>query len=151
MTALGRRQTRAPRSARPPVRGAQAGRAEAQSPSRGAPNWHAVEQLLASLAETRVFFPTATSHSTWISSYEPGKRLRLETDATSRWIQVDDLKRCWETFERQRRILRADVLEPGRCSAFVMALFARVPGVGDEDGDGRTLVLGDRTRRSGGR
>lgn len=105
------------------------------------PDWNAVEQLLASLADTRVFFPTATSQSSWISRYEPGKRLRLETDARSRWIQVDDLKGCWETFERLRRIRRTDVLEPGRCSAFVMALFARVPGVREERAEERVLSL----------
>ena len=58
--------------------------------------------------------------------------MRLESDARSRWIEVEHLKGCWETFERLRRIRRADVLEPGRCSAFVMALFARVPGVHEE-------------------
>jgi hypothetical protein len=107
------------------------------------PDWAAVEQLLATLAETRVFFPTATSRSNWISSYEPGKRLRLETDAGSKWIQVEHLKGCWDTFERLGRIRRGDVLEPGRCSAFVMALFARVPGVREEGTEGRSLLLRD--------
>lgn len=123
---------RACRSAGLPGRGPPAASREAESTRFAEPGWHSVEQLLATLAETRAFFATATSRSNWISSYEPGKRLRLETDARSRWIEVEHLKGCWETFERLRRIRRADVLEPGRCSAFVMALFARVPGVHEE-------------------
>jgi len=111
----------------------------------GAPDWLAVEQLLTTLAETRVSFPTATSRTNWISSYEPGRRLRLEADGRSKWIQVEHLKGCWETFERLRRIRRRDVLEPGRCSAFVMALFARVPGVRQGGTEEQSLLLLDAT------
>ncbi|MDQ3889501.1 MAG: hypothetical protein M3312_03000 [Actinomycetota bacterium] len=128
-----------------PSRGPRAKSGEAPSARIATPRWHVVEQLLATLAETRAFFPTATSRSNWISSYEPGKRLRLETDARWKWIQVEHLKACWDTFERLRRIQRADVLEPGRCSAFVMALFARVPGVREEATDEQPVLLLDWT------
>jgi hypothetical protein len=106
--------------------------------------------LLAKLAETRAFFPTATAGSTWISSYEPGRRLRLESDQRSSWIRVEHLEECWGTFERLGRIRRSDVLEPGRCSAFVMALFARVPGVRGEGGDDPSLLLPGPGRRADG-
>ncbi len=132
-----------------PSRGPRAASGEADSASVPAPDWPAVEQVLASLADTRVFFPTATSGSNWISSYEPGKRLRLETEERSKWIHIEHLKGCWETFERLRRIRRADVLEPGRCSAFVMALFARVPGVREERTDEPSLLLLDGTDAQG--
>lgn len=135
MTMLGRGRTRACQSAGLPSRGPRAGRREGDSAPQSAPDWLAVEHLLARLADTRAFFPTATSQSNWISSYEPGKRLRLETDGSAKWVQVEHLKECWETFERLRRIRRVDVLEPGRCSAFVMALFAQVPGVREEGTD----------------
>ncbi len=141
MTALGRGRTRACRSAGLPSRGPRAASDEAGSLRLRTPDWDSVERLLAELAESRGFFPSATSHSNWISSYEPGRRLRLETDAGSKWIQVEDVRRCWETFERLRRIRRADVLEPGRCSAFMMALFARVPGVREEGPDEQSLLV----------
>jgi hypothetical protein len=126
-----------------PSRGPPAASREIDSAPPSAPDWRAVEQLLARLAHTRAFFPTATSQSNWISSYEPGKRLRLEADARSKWVQVEHLKECWETFERLRRIRRVDVLEPGRCSAFVMALFARVPGVRQEGAHAQSLLFLD--------
>jgi hypothetical protein len=39
------------------------------------------------------------------------------------------------------KISKADVLEPGRCSAVVMALFSRVPGVVQDPGPPVTLRL----------
>jgi hypothetical protein len=146
VTSSGRGGTRACRSAGLQKRGPSAPSGEGESTRIGTPDWNAVELLLATLAETRAFFPTATSGSSWISSYEPGRRLRLESDARSSWVQVEHLKGCWDTFERLGRIRRADVLEPGRCSAFVMALFARVPGVRDEGGDDRSLFLPNPAR-----
>ena len=137
---------RACRSAGVRAHGASAPTGGAEPRDGATPDWQSVEVLLARLAETRAVFPTATSHSSWISGYEPGRRLRLEADGRSSWIQVEHLRGCWETFERLGRIRRTDVLEPGRCSAFVMALFARVPGVGEDRGDDECLVLRDPTR-----
>jgi hypothetical protein len=97
-----------------------------------------VEELLARLAATGRTFPSATT-SNRIAGYERGRRLMVETDHGSRWVDVADIRACWETFERMRRIRRADVLEPGRCSAFVMALFALVPGI-VETTDGETYL-----------
>lgn len=102
------------------------------------PTWHAVETLLAHLAETRAKFGTDLAVTNWISAYEPGERFLRENENGSSWVRVDSVHGCWETFERLGRIGRKDVLEPGRCSAFMMALFSQVPGVRREGDD---LVL----------
>ena len=104
----------------------------------GTPGWAEVESALAELAATRENFATANSGSNWISSYEPSRRLRLETGLDSVWVDVDSIRGCWETLERLGRISRGDVLEPGRRSAFMMALFERVEGIRSERGQ---LVL----------
>jgi hypothetical protein len=97
--------------------------------ARFEPSWQSVEELLSRLAATGVKFPTASSADNWISAYQPGQRLLLENDNGSRWVRIEDIRDCWETFERLGRIHRRDVLDPGRCSGFVMALFAQVEGV----------------------
>jgi hypothetical protein len=108
--------------------------------------WEGVEALLMHLASTRAVFPSATARSNWVSSYEPGRRLVVEADGRKSSVQVAHLKTCWQTFERLGRVRRRDVLEPGRCSALVMALFERVRGVQREGGEDGALVL---TRHSG--
>ena len=107
----------------------------------GRPDWDAVESLLVRLAASRATFATATSSGNWISSYDPGRRLRVENEHGGSWIDIDSVRACWETFERLGRIRRRDVLEPGRCSAFVMALFAQVAGIRPEIGGETYLVL----------
>jgi hypothetical protein len=109
----------------------------------GPPSWETVEELVSYLAGTRTVFPSAISDSNWISRYEPGRRLMLETDDRSSWIQLEHVRACWETFERMGRISRSDVLEPGRCSAFMMALFVQLPGVVRDWKDEGALVLAD--------
>jgi hypothetical protein len=104
-------------------------------------SWHGVEELLARLARTRTEFSTASFAGNWIAQYEPGRRLLLENGNGSRWVQVGDIRECWETFERLRRIHRRDVLDPGRCSGFVMALFAQVDGVVAERIDGSEFLV----------
>ena len=109
---------------------------------RAEPSWHGVEELLARLAKTRTKFSTASFPGNWISQYAPERRLLVENDNGSRWVQVADIRECWERFERLRRIHRRDVLDPGRCSGFVMALFALVDGVIVEHvGSAEFLVL----------
>ena len=105
------------------------------------PTWREVEQLLARLTATGRKFHTASSEDNWISQYEPGQRLLLENDNGSRWVRIADLEDCWKTFERLGRIHRRDVLDPGRCSGFVMALFAQVDGVVADDAGGEFLAL----------
>jgi hypothetical protein len=88
-----------------------------------------VERLLDRLVREGGTFASSTSPSYRVESYEPGWRLRIANVNSSRWIDVDDVRCCWETFERLRTIDREDVLEPGRASAFMLALFGQLPGV----------------------
>lgn len=114
--------------------------------SAGPADWETVESLLEHLAESRAVFPTRTSDSTWISAYEPGRHVMIETGQRSTRVQVEHLKACWETFERLGRVRRQDVLEPGRCSALVMALFEQLPGVRrSHRGDALVLSSGRAT------
>ena len=101
------------------------------------PVWAAVETLLAELAASKTRF----DGENWISSYEPGVRLRLETESDSTWIDIENIQACWDTLERLGRIRRSDVLEPGRRSAFMMALFQQVEGVKEERKGELYLVL----------
>ncbi len=105
------------------------------------PGWEQVEETLAGLARERATFATTTSATNRITGYDPGRRLLLETDSGPAWLDVGDIRECWQTFERLGRICRRDVLEPGRRAAFMMALFALVPGVAAEDTAEPCLVL----------
>ena len=107
----------------------------------GAPGWAEVEALLVKLAASHETFTTAISPANWISRYEPGRRIRLESEADSSWVDVESIRGCWDTFERLGRIRRSDVLDPGRCSAFMMALFQRIEGIGQEGDTEPYLVL----------
>jgi hypothetical protein len=100
-----------------------------------------VEAVLAKLAASGEHFTTVISQSTWISRYEPGRRIRLESATDSAWVDVENIRGCWETLERLGRIRRSDVLDPGRCSAFMMALFQQVEGVREEREGELFLVL----------
>jgi hypothetical protein len=108
--------------------------------SAGRTDWQTVEELLAFLARSRAVFPTASCTGSWISNYEPGRNFVVENGGQPRRVQVEHVKACWETFERLGRIRRSDVLDPGRCSAFMMALFEQVPGVSVTE-RGACLVL----------
>lgn len=106
------------------------------------PRWEDVEAVLDRLAQTRELLPSLHGARSHIGTYQRGRRLMLESERGPQWIAVDDVRTCWETFERLRRIRRQDVLEPGRCSAFMVALFAQVPGVVEQIGEAdRYLVL----------
>ena len=106
-----------------------------------AASWTEVEELLAKLAKSGESFSTARSNANWISRYEVGRRIRLETGTDSVWVNVEHIRECWETLERLGRIKRSDVLDPGRNSAFMMALFQQVEGIKQEQGDELYLVL----------
>ena len=71
----------------------------------------------------------------------------LESGSQSTWVQIDDVRACFETFERLGRIRRRDVLEPGRHSAFMFALFERLGGVRRDAKDDDYLVLENRDVR----
>jgi hypothetical protein len=108
---------------------------------RRVPCWADVEHVLDRLAETGERLPSAHAAGAAVVGYERGRRLMLDSGLRSRWVAVEDIRECWETFERLGRIRRQDVLEPGRCSAFMVALFAQVPGVVEQGGADRYLVL----------
>ncbi len=93
------------------------------------PGWDDVHDLIEHLCASRATFTTATSAVNLISKYEPGVRLMHESERGPRWVAVDDVRGCWATFERLGSVSRGDLLEPGRCSAFMFALFAQVEGV----------------------
>jgi hypothetical protein len=105
------------------------------------PCWGDVEELLDRLAATHAAFPTVGARNARIGSYDRGRRLALDSDAGSQWVAWENIRGCWETFERLGSIHRQDVLDPGRCSAFMIALFQRVPGVAEHIGEDRYLVL----------
>jgi hypothetical protein len=110
------------------------------------PDWSMVEELIARLAAGTTTFSSATSASNAISMYEPTRRLYLATDSDGSWIDVESVRECWATFERLGRICRRDVREPGRRSAFMMALFEQVDGVRTEHGDEPYLVLPGKSK-----
>jgi hypothetical protein len=106
------------------------------------PSWEDVEVVLRRLAQTGELLPSLISAGSHVASYHPGRRVMLTSQRGSQWIAVEDIRTCWDTFERLRRIRRRDVLEPGRCSEFMVAVFTQVPGVVEEIGDAdRYLVL----------
>jgi hypothetical protein len=113
----------------------------AQAPTARPPRWEDVVEVIERLAVTGAVLPTSLGLQNQIASYERGRRLMLDFEAGSHWVAVDDIRECWKTFERLGRIRRRDVLEPGRCSAFVMALFAHVPGVVERTEPEHLLVL----------
>jgi hypothetical protein len=106
-----------------------------------AASWVDVEQLLDRLAVTGAPIPTALAPSTRITCYQHGRRVMLESNLGTKWVAVDSIRGCWETFERLGCIRREDVLEPGRCSAFMFALFRQLPGVAEQGGKEPSLVL----------
>lgn len=113
----------------------------AQAATVRPPRWEDVIEVIEGLVLTGAVLPTSVTLRNQIATYQRGRRLMLNSEAGSHWVAVDDLRECWKTFERLGRIRRQDVLEPGRCSAFVMALFARVPGVVERTEPEHLLVL----------
>ena len=67
-----------------------------------------------------------------------------ESERGPRWVAVNDVRACWETFERLGSVNRADLLEPGHCSAFMFALFAQVEGVESDAAEDARLSLPPR-------
>jgi hypothetical protein len=105
------------------------------------PRWDDVDELLGRLCAMRASFATATATENSIAQYEPGVRLMHQSERGSRWVAVGDVRACWETFERLGSVTRGDLLEPGRCSAFMFALFAQVDGVESDHAADERLLL----------
>jgi hypothetical protein len=94
-----------------------------------APSWSDVEKVLDRLARAGATIPITPTSTTTIGGYERGRRVLLQSSNGPLWLAVDSIRECWERFEELGRIRRSDVLEPGRCSGFMIALFRQVPGV----------------------
>jgi len=101
---------------------------EDAGPTR-APSWAEAEKVLDELARAGATIAITPTSTTTIGGYERGRRVLLQSSNGPRWLAVDSIRECWERFEELGRICRSDVLEPGRCSGFMIALFRQVPGV----------------------
>ena len=97
-----------------------------------APSWTDLEKVLDRLARAGSTIAITPTSMTTIGGYESGRRVLLQSGGGSRWLAVDSIRECWERFEELGRIRRSDVLEPGRCSGFMIALFRQVPGVSEK-------------------
>jgi len=106
-----------------------------------APSWTDVEKLLDRLARAGATIPITPTSTIAIGGYERGRRVLLQSSNGPLWLAVDSIRECWERFEELGRIRRSDVLEPGRCSGFMIALFRQVPGVTEEDVRGTAYLV----------
>jgi hypothetical protein len=97
-----------------------------------APTWVDAERVLDGLARAGATIAITPTSTTTIGGYEPGRRVLLQSGTGSRWLAVESIQECWERFEEMGRISRSDVLEPGRCSGFMIAFFREVPGVSEK-------------------
>jgi hypothetical protein len=107
----------------------------------GAPSWTDVEKVLDQLARAGATIPLTPTSTTTIGGYERGRRVLLQSSHGTLWLAVDSIRECWERFEELGRIRRSDVLEPGRCSGFMIALFRQVPGVTETDVRGNVYLV----------
>jgi hypothetical protein len=105
------------------------------------PSWTDVENLLDRLAREGATIPTTPTSTTTIGGYERGRRILLQSGNGPRWLAVESIRECWERFEELGRIRRSDVLEPGRCSGFMIALFRQVPGVTEKSVRGTDYLI----------
>ncbi len=106
-----------------------------------APSWLDAEKVLDRLARAGATIPITPTSTTTIGGYERGRRVLLQSSNGPRWLAVESIRECWERFEELGRIRRSDVLEPGRCSGFMIALFRQVPGVTEEDLRGNVYLV----------
>jgi hypothetical protein len=117
-------------------------RANAASESPTArPTWETVEHVLAELSTTKNPFTGISNRTYRLERYHRGWRVLAVSESSSRWVDVEDIRGCWETFQRLGRIQREDVLDPGRCAAFMMALFEQVPGIEQTAGGNSCLTF----------
>jgi hypothetical protein len=105
------------------------------------PKWETVLDRVIELSSTRTSFSGPSGRPYCIERYERDWRIMISTPAgTTRWVDLDDIRGCWEIFERLGRIESEDVLDPGRCSSLMMALFLQVSGVSQDGETALTLV-----------
>jgi hypothetical protein len=112
---------------------------EAEPPA--VPSWTEVEKVLDRLAGAGATITLTPTSTTTIGGYERGRRVLLQSSSGPRWLAVDSIRECWERFEELGRIRRSDVLDPGRCSGFMIALFRQVPGVTEKHVGGTVYLV----------
>lgn len=105
------------------------------------PTWEMVVDLLEALSSTQDSFDGISGRSFRLDRYHRDWRVLTVAEGNSRWVDVGDIRACWETFERLGRIEREDVLDPGRCSSFMMALFGQLPGIEQAAGGSPSLTF----------
>jgi hypothetical protein len=106
-----------------------------------APSWTDVEKLLDRLARAGATIPITATSNTTIGGYERGRRVLLQSGHGQLWLAVESIRECWARFEQLGQICRSDMLEPGRCSGFMVALFRQVPGVSEKRVRGTSYLL----------
>ena len=105
------------------------------------PTWEAVEGVLAELSSTQTSFSGFVGPTFRLERYHRDWRVWAVTERSARWVEIDDIRTCWETFERLGRIQCEDVLDPGRCSSLMMAIFERGPGIEQIVENGASLTF----------
>jgi hypothetical protein len=106
--------------------------------------WNEVEQEIARLAESGDALYTVSGEKNTIVGYVPGDHVVVTTKKGTDGISVEHIRTHWHTLEARRRVRLRDLLRPGNRSAFMGALFRRIPGVAVEGERSAYLVLGDR-------
>jgi hypothetical protein len=114
---------------------------ESDAAPPGVPSWTDVEKVLDRLAGASATIQITPTSTTTIGGYERGRRVLLQSSNGPRWLAVDSIRECWERFEELGRIRRSDVLDPGRCSGFMIALFRQVPGVTEKHVRGTVYLV----------
>lgn len=105
--------------------------------------WNEVEQEIARLVESGAALYTVSGEKNKIVGYEPGDHVVVTTKKGTGDISIEHIRTHWHTLEQRRRVRLRDLLCPGNRSAFIGALFRRIPGVEVEGERPTYLVLGD--------
>jgi hypothetical protein len=88
-----------------------------------------VEEEIARLAQSGSVLYTVTGQENTIVSYVPGDRVVVTTKHGTDEIALEHIRLHWATLEDRRRVRLDELLRPGNRSAFMGALFRRIPGV----------------------
>ena len=109
--------------------------------------WNEVEGEIARLAESGDALFTITDQENTIVGYEPGEYVVVTTKDGTDKIRIEHIRLHWRTLEERRRVRLDELLRPGNRSAFMGALFRRIPGVEVEGKRPSCLVLRGRGAR----
>jgi hypothetical protein len=107
------------------------------------PEWQDVERVIREVAKSGRTIYTVTGKPNRIVEYVPGRSVTVETKKGIDDIAIDVIRHHWTTLETKRRVRLRELLDPGRRSAFMGALFSQVPGVRVEGTRPAYLVIED--------